>query len=112
MLEGILFLILLIIFFSYYSTAAGYIDNAVFSHHFSKVVLPQIHERQERFTNNEGKVPRACLLLDGHSSRRTIEVWKMACELGIDVHIIPSHTSHLIQPLDRCVFASLKRFVL
>jgi hypothetical protein len=31
--------------------------------------------------------------------------------LKTDVHIIPPHTSHLIQPLDKSVFASMKRYI-
>jgi hypothetical protein len=79
--------------------------------HFSKILFPIIHQRQQQFLGSDGVLPRACVFLDGHATRRLINLWKEALALGIDIHIFPAHTSHLIQPLDRCVFASLKKCV-
>jgi hypothetical protein len=76
-----------------------------------EVIFPGIQKRQSDFLLPDGSVPHARLFLDGHSTRRLIELWEKAHDLKIDVHIFPSHSSHLIQPLDRAVFGNLKRFV-
>lgn len=79
--------------------------------HFMNVILPAINSRQKDFISSDGIIPRALLFLDGHATRRVIEIWKKANEYSIDVFVIPSHTSHLIQPLDRNPFAAVKRFI-
>jgi hypothetical protein len=78
--------------------------------HFEEEIFPLIHKRQLDFLLPDGSKPRACIFLDGHPTRRLKKLWIHAVELKIDVHIMPSHTSHLIQPLDRCVFSCMKRY--
>ena len=48
------------------------------------------------------------LLLDGHASHYNPTFLKMAAEEGIIVFCLPPHTTHLLQPLNNGVFASLK----
>jgi hypothetical protein len=81
----------------------------IFKEYITKEVLPKIHSRQLQF-KNDGLIPRARLFLDGHPTRRCWSLWEEAAKLNIDVHVLPAHTSHLLQPLDRCVFACLKQF--
>jgi hypothetical protein len=76
------------------------------------VILPKIHEHQKEYITESENIPKARLIMDGHSTRRQRMLWKKAFDLGIDVHILPAHTSHLIQPLDRSVFANMKRYVI
>lgn len=38
--------------------------------------------------------------MDGHGSRMTANVISVCMEQGMDILILPSHTSHAIQPLD------------
>jgi hypothetical protein len=78
--------------------------------HFSKFIIPGIYNRQQDFISKSGEIPKAILFLDGHQTRRIPSLWKEAGKLGIDVFVFPSHTTHLIQPLDRCPFAALKQF--
>jgi hypothetical protein len=40
------------------------------------------------------------LILDGHGSHVILEAIEQAQEFGLDMIIIPSHTSHAFQPLD------------
>ena len=51
---------------------------------------------------------RARLFLDGHSSRRAPEALQALQDANIDVYTFPSHTSHIIQPLDCGVHRSFK----
>jgi hypothetical protein len=75
------------------------------------VIFPLINRRQKDFMGENKIIPKALILMDGHPTRRLKSLWETAAQYNIDVHIIPAHTSHLIQPLDRCVFSCLKRFV-
>jgi hypothetical protein len=42
---------------------------------------------------------RHLLILDGHGSFVTLEAIEQAQEFGLDMIILPSHTSHALQPL-------------
>jgi len=48
------------------------------------------------------------LLLDGHSSHYYPSMIKLAAENGVIMFALPSHTTHIMQPLDRACFAPLK----
>ena len=50
------------------------------------------------------------LVLDGHGSHITIEVIEYARSNEIHLLCLPSHTSHILQPLDVGVFKSFKAF--
>ena len=50
------------------------------------------------------------LLLDNHESHATIEAVTLAKESGIVMLTFPPHTSHKLQPLDRTVFGSFKKY--
>jgi hypothetical protein len=51
---------------------------------------------------------RHLLILDGHSSHVTLDVVQRAKLIGLDIFILPSHTSHRLQPLDVSVFHPFK----
>ena len=56
-------------------------------------------------------IPPACpvlLIEDGHASHISLEVIKLAQENDIHLLCLPSHTTHLLQPLDVGVFKSMK----
>ena len=50
------------------------------------------------------------LVLDGHGSHITIDVIEYARSKEIHPLCLPSHTSHILQPLDVGVFKSFKSF--
>ena len=49
------------------------------------------------------------LLLDGHSSHYNPLTIRFAREHDVIIICLPPHTTHESQPLDACVFRSLKR---
>jgi hypothetical protein len=49
------------------------------------------------------------LILDGHGSHMTMDVIKMACSMGLDLLILPSHTSHATQLLHVACFKPFKQ---
>lgn len=48
------------------------------------------------------------LILDGHASHMSITLIELARTNGVHILCIPSHTSHVLQPLDVGVFKSFK----
>ena len=48
------------------------------------------------------------LLLDGHSSHYGPNLLRIAAEEDVVIFCLPTHTTHLLQPLNNGVFASLK----
>jgi hypothetical protein len=56
------------------------------------VHLQKVHYR--RYFSNH------LLILDGHSSRVTMQAIEQAIEFGLNMVTLPLHTSHVLQPLD------------
>jgi len=48
------------------------------------------------------------LILDGHVNHVTLEAIEHAQEFGLDMITLPSHTSHVLQPLYVCCFQPFK----
>ncbi len=51
---------------------------------------------------------RHLLILDEHDSHVTLEVIKQTKEFGLGMITLPSHTSHVLQPLDVFCFKPFK----
>ena len=62
----------------------------------------------DTFLNSIGPARPQLLIFDGHSSHNNIEFIELARKENIILVELPSHTSNWTQPLDRCVFKSLK----
>lgn len=54
------------------------------------------------------KEQKVILLVDGHVSHKTLAVVEKARDSGVVIICFPPHTTHRIQPLDRCFFGPLK----
>ena len=70
------------------------------------ILLPAIIKKRETLGKSS---EYALLLLDSHASRFTSTVWEFCMTNKIVVLTIPSHTSHILQPLDRSCNGVLKR---
>lgn len=55
------------------------------------------------------KEQKVILLVDGHVSHKTLAVVEKARENGVVMLCFPPHTTHRLQPLDRCFFGPLKK---
>ena len=60
------------------------------------------------FIRNIPRTLPVLLIQDGHSSHVSIELVELARENGVYLLCLPSHTSHILQPLDVGVFKSFK----
>jgi hypothetical protein len=61
-------------------------------------------------SNSLSLVNRHLFILDGHISHVSVEVVHEARRVGLDLLILPSHTSYVLQPLDVSVFKPFKQF--
>ena len=65
---------------------------------------------KEHFLKYIPSVRPVLLILDGHSSHYCPEFIKLAAKEKVIVFVLPPHTSHLSQPLDRGCFSPLKSY--
>ena len=83
---------------SFYGLSAnGWINAELFQEWFSRYFLASVPPLRPLL-----------LLLDGHSSHYCPEVIRVAAAAHVILFALPPHTTHLSQPLDKGVFASLK----
>ena len=89
----------------------GAVPGTLFSCSKSGWVNQDLYLEWLRFFISSIPAARPVLLIeDGHSSHISLEVIELAQENDIHLLCLPSHTSHLLQPLDVGVFKSLKSF--
>ena len=75
----------------------GWMSDEIFvewAHNF----IQRVEEIREQY--NCSPMERAILILDGHASRNQIEIMREFKQHYIDVVILPSHLTHLLQPFD------------
>ena len=80
-----------------YASPNGWIDAGLFViwlNHFISHVRPSTADRH-------------LIVLDGHCSHKTIEVIDLARKNGIDILVLPLHTTHRLQPLDTVFYKPL-----
>lgn len=54
---------------------------------------------------------KCLLILDGHTSHTSADrLLELAANNDFVLFCLPSHSTHFLQPLDRCFFKSLKHF--
>ena len=75
----------------------GWIDGELFEMWFSR-----------HFLAHAPPIRPILLLMDGHSSHYQPSAIRRAAEEGIIMFLLPPHTSHLTQPLDKGCFGPLK----
>lgn len=78
-------------------TEKGWVTEVAFKqwiHHFNRY-------------RTQGKV---ILILDGHATHTSLEVVDLCESLGIELVLMPPHTSHALQPLDVSFFKPLKAY--
>ena len=88
----------------YHSTTA-FVSRKIFMRYMRKVILPYIESVRRELQ----KESPALILFDGHKGHFS-ELLSAACaENQIRLVVLPPHSSHLVQPLDRFIFRRMKR---
>ncbi|KAJ6238937.1 tigger transposable element-derived protein [Anaeramoeba flamelloides] len=80
----------------------GWITKEIFHNWVRDIFIPLINERR-----NDQNIP-VLLVLDGHSSRLDLDSLESLSKANIQVAVIPAHSSHITQPLDRTTFSVFK----
>ena len=82
---------------SYALSEKSWINGEIFKHWF-----------EEHFLRYTPATRPVLLLLDGHSSHYSPSTIRLAAENQVILFVLPPHTTHVTQPLDRCCFSPLK----
>lgn len=91
--------------FHWAGQSAGWMTAEIFKHWVINAFIPHVEARRIALNcPNE----RALLFVDSHESRRCVEALRALQEANINVFTFPSHTSHILQPLDTGVNRSFK----
>jgi hypothetical protein len=75
---------------------------------FQNILIPSVSQRRMLFKQQE--LP-ALFLVDGHTSRSSGKLFSMCILNNIDILCLPSHVSHIVQPLDKDVNANFKNTI-
>lgn len=87
---------------------SGWINQDIFAAHCRQIIIPAFLERRRQLA--ELGVPNAVgvFLVDGHTSRLNSILMEEFRSNNIKVPVLPSHASHVLQPLDLAVFGVFK----
>ena len=92
--------------FNWAGQSKAWISTPIYLDWIKKVLIPYVEKVRESRGNPTEK---ALLVVDGHTTRCCVESLEMLKNANITLMVIPAHTSHALQPLDRGVFAVFKR---
>ncbi|KAJ6237030.1 tigger transposable element-derived protein [Anaeramoeba flamelloides] len=92
--------------YAYATSPRGFITKVLFYEWVRCVFIPEVEAIRE--FNKLPKDEWALLVLDGHNSRANLSAIHLLQQHYIDCVVIPSHSSHLLQPLDVGIFKYFK----
>ena len=85
--------------FHYTASENGYVSTQLMVEWFKVVFIPNCNATPEH---------PALLLMDNHSSHVQFDIAQLALQHNIIILLMPPHSSHFIQPLDK-IFIHLQR---
>lgn len=89
----------------YCATKNGYMEECAFYQWIETAFVPYV-DKVRRENNLENQT--ALLLFDGHRSHISTRLIELALKNNIVLFRFPSHLTHRLQPLDKCVFGPIK----
>ena len=92
--------------FHWFKTKKGYLTEEAMLYWINNIYLPYI-KYAKQLIRDEDAVP--LLIMDGLKAHQTVKVNQLLQENGIEVLILPPHSSHLVQCLDLCFFGIMKK---
>ncbi|KAH7818596.1 uncharacterized protein MONOS_8553 [Monocercomonoides exilis] len=87
-------------------TLSGHVTSAIFLDLFKKCVISEIRNKRIAVGKKE---KHTVLIMDGGVGHFQTEILQLCKDNLIDLVKLPSHTSHILQPNDQYIFASMKR---
>lgn len=89
----------------FYGCPGGKVTNSHFLTMFTTVILPEISKFVQTLAVGR---KRALLFMDGSGTHIQQPVLDAAKAARVDVCFFPPHATHILQPLDKYIFATLK----
>jgi hypothetical protein len=83
----------------------GFIDSDLFLRWATDVLVPYVIKERERLLYSGP----AYLIMDGCSTHLSDEFCDLCLEYGVEIELLPAHTSDQLQPLDLGIFAIQKQ---
>jgi hypothetical protein len=87
----------------------GWMNRKLFEAWVDNVFVPYVNEIRTKL--GQPTAP-AVLVTDGHNSRESAAALGKLRAQNVTVIVLPAHSSHILQPLDRTVFGALKDHLL
>ncbi|KAH7818843.1 uncharacterized protein MONOS_12321 [Monocercomonoides exilis] len=87
---------------------SDHVTSAIFLDMFKKCVITEIRNKRIVVGKRE---KHAVLIMDGGVGHFQPEILQLCKDNLIDLVKLPSHTSHILQPNDQYIFASMKRVI-
>lgn len=81
---------------------SGYMNTELFDHEYLPFFIASVRCSKDK---------PVLLILDNHCSHGSLKAVDLCESAGIHLLTLPPHTSHTLQPLDRCVFGPLKTYL-
>lgn len=89
---------------TYATSENGFMEEPIFYSWLTESLIPYV----ESVRQNKQIGKKAILIMDGHKSHISLRVVNAAIAANLILLKLPSHLTHRMQPLDRCVFGPLK----
>jgi hypothetical protein len=89
----------------YNCSVSGWMNSEIFNSWFNEFFIPEANANRP-----DGYDGPIFLILDGHTSHTNIDLIATAHQNNVVLLCLPSHSSHILQPLDINIFGSLKKF--
>ena len=88
------------------SSSSGYITSDLFLEYVKKILIPEINARRIKNNRIWGN---AVLIMDGARPHSNVEALNLLKINNITLQLLPPHSSHILQPLDKLIFSVWKR---
>ena len=89
-----------------YATEKDFVTRNVFHNYIEEVVMPFIEKWR---SDNNCRDARAALIVDGHGAHFGAELDAFCALHNTALVVLPPHSSHILQPLDRLYFSHVKQ---
>ena len=90
----------------YYQSKNAFVNKGIYEDYINRAIIPEILKIYEELPEEQRK---AAIIVDGHTSHFSEELKAMLATHNIAYLCMPSHSSHILQPLDRFFFSVVKR---
>ena len=89
-----------------YTTEKAFVTRNVFENYVMEVIIAYLNNWR---ASNGCEYAKAMIILDGHSSHLSTELEAVCALHNTVLMVLPPHSSHLLQPLDRLYFSKVKQ---